>query len=175
MKKYSIAGFTIVALLFGTWYFASPYYSLSGLRDAAVAGDAGALEDHVDFISLRKSVKTELKSKMAEAKPEQGSGPLADITSIFADRLLDGMIDGMMTPDGIARVIEISNKKGDNASNSNESSDFDKWHVDRDGLSTFRLSNTQNENSPILIFKRDGLSWKLSDVDMRNVKLPSEI
>ncbi len=47
--KYIIAILIALALVFGAWYAASPYYSLSGLRDAAVAGDADMLATIIQY------------------------------------------------------------------------------------------------------------------------------
>ena len=183
--KYISAILVALALIFGTWYVASPYYSLSGLRDAAVAGDADGLEDHVDFASLRVSMKSEFKSKLKEEAAKEDANPfLATAGLLLADRIVDGMLDNMMTPDGIAQMIKISQDKTENAGNiiaqgdpkkADDKADdkFDDWEVERIGLSQFRLSDPTNENTPVLIFERDGLGWKLSDVDMRDVELPS--
>lgn len=179
--KYIIAILVALALVFGAWYVASPYYSLSGLRDAAVEGDADGLEDHVDFGSLRESIKGEFKTKLKEEAAKEDANPfLATAGLLMADRIVDGMLDNMMTPDGIAQMIKISKDKAENVSNvvpnkdQNSTNDkFDEWEVERIGLSEFRLSNPKDDKTPVLIFQRDGLGWKLSDVDMTDVELPS--
>ena len=107
--KYILAIIATLALIFGAWYGASPYVALSGLRDAAAAGDAKGLEDHVDFASLRASVKTEFKAKLsAEAQKEDANPLLATVGLALADRMVDAMLDNMMTPSGIAKMIKIS-------------------------------------------------------------------
>ncbi len=179
--KYIIAILVALALVFGAWYAASPYYSLSGLRDAAVAGDADGLEDHVDFSSLRESIKGEFKTKLKEEAAKEDANPfLATAGLLMADRVVDGMLDSMMTPSGIAQMIKISKDKSENVGNVVASEDkntandkFDDWEVERIGLSEFRLTNPKDDQTPVLIFQRDGLGWKLSDIDMAGVKLPS--
>ncbi len=179
--KYIIAILVALALVFGAWYAASPYYSLSGLRDAAVAGDADGLEDHVDFPSLRESIKGEFKTKLkVEAAKEDANPFLATAGLLMADRVVDGMLDSMMTPSGIAQMIKISKDKSENigqvvvSDDKNTTNDkFDDWEVERIGLSEFRLSNPKDDQTPVLIFQRDGLGWKLSDIDMTGVKLPA--
>lgn len=179
--KYITAIIVALALIFGAWYAASPYYSLSGLRDAAAAGDADGLEDHVDFGSLRASIKGEFKSKLKEEAAKEDANPfLATAGLLMADPLVDGMLDSMMTPSGIAQMIRISKDKSDSVGkvvvkvDQKKTDDkFNDWEVERIGLSEFRLSNPKDSKTPILIFQRDGLVWKLSNIDMTDVELPA--
>lgn len=179
--KYMFTIIALFALIFSGWYTTSPYIALSGLHDAAVAGDAKGLENHVDFSSLRESIKSEFKAKLsAEADREDANPLLATVGLALADHMVDGMLDNMMTPNGIAKMIKISKDKtkrfGDVAAQDeqNEAVDkFDEWEVKRIGLSEFHLSNPNDRKTPELIFQRDGLGWKLSNVNMMHMELPS--
>ncbi len=178
--KYIFAIIAILALIFGVWYAASPYIALSGLHDAAAAGDAKGIEEHVDFASLRASVKSEFKARLsAEAAKEDANPLLATVGLALADRMVDGMLDNMMTPSGIAKMIKISQDKAEDVSAVVAQDEqkpavdkFDEWEVERIGLSEFRLSNPNDRQNPELIFQRDGLGWKLSNVDMTHMELP---
>ncbi len=174
--KYSVAILLALTLIFGGWYAASPYYSLSGLRDAAAAGDVDGIENHVNFPALRNSIKSEFKSKL---NAQAARNPFIEAAGIaLADRIMDEMLDNMMTPDGIAQMVKITKdtteqrgnlvaKEGQNRANGK----YDAWAIERVSLSEFRLSNPNDDKSPILIFQRDGLGWKLSAVDMTAVDL----
>lgn len=52
------------AIAFGPANFASPYWTLRQLRAAATTGDPDAIEKHVDFPSLRESLKAEFQAKI---------------------------------------------------------------------------------------------------------------
>lgn len=171
MKKYIIGILALIIIGFGGWYFASPYMALNGLKDAVEEGDADDLESRVDFPAVRESLKSDLKAKMTEELTKEDSDPFAALGLALADKLVDNVLDGLLTPQGIAKLIQKRNKGDDAAegdATENEDS-FDDFELKRIGLSKFRLINTKDENSPQLVFTRDGLSWKLSRVDMSEV------
>ena len=59
--------FAAAAVLGGGGYlYATPYISLNQLREAVESKDLPAIERHVDFPSLRGSIKEQLKTKMSE-------------------------------------------------------------------------------------------------------------
>ncbi len=172
MKKYIIGAIALLVILFGAWYFASPTYALKGLRDAAVAGNADALEAHVDFPALRESLKSEFKAKIMEEVTKPDAGPMAALGIAFADKMLDTMLDGLMTPQGIARLIKQNQKKSSGDAKGAPEKSFDNFEIKRSGLSKFTVINPSDANSPALIFKRDGLGWKLTEIDMSNIDFP---
>lgn len=50
----------LLALLAAGWWFGSPWWTLSRMRDAARAGDAQALAAYIDFPALRASTREQL-------------------------------------------------------------------------------------------------------------------
>jgi len=191
MKKILLAGLLMLAASFGGWYFASPGYALMSLHDAVKAGDAGAMDDHIDFVSVRESVKSSIKAKMADEVTGPDADPLAALGMAMADTLLDPIVDGMLTPEGMAAIIargkdiddagdipgnigaavdQNDNSIGDPPADSK--SKTPNYEIKREGLSKFTVTFPDDPDAPDLIFKRDGLSWKLSDIDLTQIKLP---
>jgi hypothetical protein len=86
-----IAGAAAVLLIlapFG-WWFASPWWTLSRMRDAARAGDADALAAHVDFPALRASTREQLRPRL---------GPLSGL-------LAGPAVDALISPEALRLAL----------------------------------------------------------------------
>lgn len=63
-KKFT---FSVAAIpLVGTVIYASPYYTVYQMKQAAQCHDAQALNDYVDFPALRQSLKATIDRKLQE-------------------------------------------------------------------------------------------------------------
>lgn len=193
MKKILTIGLLMLAAAFGGWYFASPGYALMSLHDAVKAGDADAMDNHIDFVAVRDSLKSSIKAKMAEEVAVTDADPMAALGMAMADALLDPIIDGILTPEGMAAMIarrrEMDDKENvagstgsavkqtGNPDASSAPSDSKgqtpNYEIEREGLSKFTVTFPDDPEAPALIFMRDGLSWKLSDIDISTIKLPA--
>lgn len=108
-KQTQIACAIIVIITFGTASFASPFWTLRKLRAAAVAGDAAALDHYVDFPALRESVKAELQSAVITpmvADSKLKDSPLAGLGAMMATAMLGPVVDSMVSPAGIAKMLQ---------------------------------------------------------------------
>jgi len=164
MKKYIVGAVVIVGVFFVVWYFLSPSMALSGLRDAAIAGDKDELKERIDFASLKESVTDQLKSKMLEEmqKTEGEDSGLEGLGAMIGMGMADTMVDALITPENMAKMV-IGREEG-GTTDSDEAPDLD---IERDGFSKFTVKSKDSKGpSPTLIFKRDGLSWRMTDIDM---------
>jgi hypothetical protein len=179
--------------LVGGWYWASPYWTLRGMRDAVQAKDVDALAAYVDFPALRADVKPQISANMlAVMSKEMGSlGPLGKVFGpTMVDKLADGIVDSIISPTGLRLMFE-GNAIADGAKQAPvplDTSDADivvtangpsplfsafpmqtgDAAIERIGLSEFKLRNTKPGHAPaVLIFHRDGLGWKLAGIDLR--------
>ncbi|MBU1605798.1 MAG: DUF2939 domain-containing protein [Alphaproteobacteria bacterium] len=171
MKKNAWIAGAAAVLIAGSaaWYFASPGYAMSELRDAASEGDADALEDNIDFPAVRESLKSQLKAEMmAQIASEETEG-FGAFGGMMMLGMIDPMIDGMVTADGMARLIEEGRfaEPGTDAPVSEEEQ-VDDWTIERDGISSFtaRPVAPAGEKVPGLVFERDGLGWRLTEIDI---------
>lgn len=103
--KWLVIGLAIAVLLYGI----SPYYSFWRFTVALRAGDRNQLERMVDFVSLRKSLKEQLRSKIAP-RPEQRADRkkndiFGSLSAGFGPRLLDTLVDAYVTPEGLAAFL----------------------------------------------------------------------
>ena len=173
-RKWILAAVIAGLVAFGTWYFASPAMALSGLKSAAENGDAEALKDHVDFVAFRESAKTQLKAQMAAeiAKPQSDEDPFRAFGAMMAMGMVDGMVEGFLTPEAISAMILQQKKNAKGKPVETEAPAEPEWAINRTGISSFELvAEKDSENSPALLFHRDGLGWKLIGIDLKGQSL----
>lgn len=168
MKKWVIAA--AFALLVGSavWFWASPSLAMKGLRDAALAGDKQELSDRVDFPSVRESLKSQVRVYAMAEMAKEKDNPMAGLGIMMMGPMIDNMIDGLVSPSGMKALVENGKlQKPDEAAGGNAQGEAD-WIVKRDGISGFRAvpKTASGDKAPTLIFKRDGLSWRLIDIEI---------
>lgn len=97
-----------VALLGAAALFFSPHLTLMQMRDAAQARDAQAFARHVDFEALRAHLKQGVQRKLAEQ--ERGADgqptPASAFGAALAGALLGPMVDTLVTPESLARLMQ---------------------------------------------------------------------
>jgi hypothetical protein len=91
-------------------YALSPYYSFWRFTTALRAGDRNQLEKLVDFDSLRKSLKQQLRAKIAgsganQPQGEKKNGLFGALSPEFGPRLIDTLVDAYVTPEGLAAFL----------------------------------------------------------------------
>lgn len=169
----------VVALLAIAGYVAAgPYLTMHAIRSALHEQDAGALSDQVDFPALRASLKAQLLDAMVrEAGADVQANPLGAFALTMATGLVNGTVEAMVTPVGLAGVME-GRKLWTNARES-----FRRPETDAQGgpaaapeplrdaryryESPSRFTATVKDDSGmpvVFVLRRDGLQWKLSDI-----------
>jgi Protein of unknown function (DUF2939) len=162
MKK-MVGAILVIAALGTVWIYASPLRTLKAMRDAATARDSTALASYVDFPALRNDVKQDIKAKLA-AKVNKGDrfGALGEL---IGGAIADKMIDGLVSPEGLAVLFATGRLATRRDTGTVPPVDTDDLVIEH-GLSEFRVRPKQPGAQPVLIFKRSGLSWKLSGIDL---------
>ncbi len=161
MSRTKWAGLAAVLVLLATigWYVLSPGYTLKQMKAAAQANDADRLSSYIDYPSLREDMKSELSARMmAEAQKDQsGFGPLG---VALGSALVGPLVDAIISPAGV-RAMMLSNRQNKKAPIAvGEDPD-----IERHGLSEFVVKSKSGQNGT-MVFKRHGLSWKLSGLDL---------
>ena len=167
MRKWIVLGLVVVVAFIG-WQAASPWMAMDALRDAAREGDRETLEQNIDFPALRESAKAELYGQVEqEARKRDESDPIAAVLgSGLAKGFIDGTVDALVTPSGVSTML-VTGKALPTGKDADTQPEID-WHVEWTGLGTFRAVPETHDSkaNPSLIFKRDGLGWKLVGVDI---------
>lgn len=105
-KTRLIAVALLLAALAGL--YATPYVTLHQMRKAAAADDAAALAARVDFPALRENLKADMQQRMLDRdRNERGEpSPASTFGAALAGALLGPMVDALITPEALARIIE---------------------------------------------------------------------
>jgi len=99
-------GLAVVVLLVvaaAVWFVVSPILAVRGLGDAIERADASALEERVDFPTVRQGMKDQINAEMLRRSGvDAADNPLGAFAIGIASKLTDGMVDAFVTPSGLA-------------------------------------------------------------------------
>lgn len=179
MKRTPALLLGLVALLAVGYVAASPYLAVRAMRDAAMAGDAPGVAEHVDFPAVKDSLKAHLAASVMKSSGEQGvDNPMAGAGAMFAMALMGPMVDAMVSPEGLAALMKhgalpkpgsADTNVGDAAPATDTDTKVDAQMRYRD-LNTFvvTLNGAGQPDAPVgLVFRRHGLtSWQLTSLDL---------
>ena len=155
MKRIVITVAVLLLALCAAWYFLSPGYAMVQLRDAAVAGDAAELEERIDFPRVREALKADMRASM-------GSGVLG---GELAQKMVGGLIDAVITPTAMAKVVTEGRLGAPDPQDGSRKEI--EWEIDREGFGRFRATPViEGRNPPSMIFERDGLGWRVVEIDI---------
>ncbi len=147
------------------WYFASPAYTLSQMKAAAEENNSDEFASYIDFPALREDMKAELMAQILTEAQKDTSG-FGGLGMALGSAMVGPMIDGMISPAGV-RAMFISKRNQSNPPNKAmgglqvEESPI----IERRGFSEFLVTSKGKPGSG-MVFKRHGLGWKLSGVDL---------
>lgn len=104
MKK-TLAGAAI--FLVAAYVFALPYITVHQIRQAVKARDSVALSEHIDFPSVRLSLKDQLNAALMGKiqSDEMKDNPFAALGMMLAGPLVDKMLEAYVTPAGIGQLL----------------------------------------------------------------------
>jgi hypothetical protein len=111
------------AAIFGVMlYVIWPYYTLLELSRAAQSGNAATINRLVDWEKVRVSVKAQIQERMeksqntaAQRELAQKNPRWANYGNAMAQKVVNSVIDRMLTPEGIARLIEGARERASTA------------------------------------------------------------
>lgn len=98
--------FALLALASGM-YFASPWWSLGNLAQAARAGDKDKLALYVDFPRVRESIGDQANALLMEqGARESDDNPFAPLAALMGGFVVEKLLDTYVTPAGVGRFID---------------------------------------------------------------------
>jgi len=150
-----------------TWYLASPGWTLHQMKAAADANDPDALDSYIDYPALREDLKAEIAGQMmAEARKDKSD--LGSLALAIGNALAGPLVDRLVTPAGMRAALMAKRDQAQIKAAPQATSALhipDDPVIVRHGFSEFLVASKQHPNGG-LVFKRHGLSWKLSGVDL---------
>jgi hypothetical protein len=166
-KVWIVATFALVLAVAVGWYVESPAWTLKQMAAAAQARDSDKLSGYVDFPKLRESSKSQMKAAMTAKIASGNSNGFEALGMMLGMSMVDNMIDGLLTPDGVAAMFATEKyKAGVNPPAKKPFGiDASKAEIVRDGFDRFRLHEKGKPGQDgDLVFERHGLGWKLAQI-----------
>jgi hypothetical protein len=162
-KRWFVAAIALVIAAGVGWYLVSPAWTLKQMAAAAQARDGDKLSAYIDFPKLRETTKSQLKAA-ATAKLASGSNNgFEALGMMIGMSMIDNMIDGMFTPEGIAAMF--ARDKAAPGTKKPFGIDATNREIIRDGFDRFRLHDKRASGQDgDLVFERHGLGWKLAQI-----------
>jgi hypothetical protein len=161
-------------VIFVIYLYASPYLVLNNIKNAAEQGDADKLSGYIDFPSVKQSMKDQVKAVMvkelASIKEQDGFEALG---TMLGAAMIDPLIDGLVTPDGVALMLQgqkldfdlNNDTPEDKPKAKNEDIDYKAGYL---SFNRFKVqiidANDPNESIDV-IMHRDWLSWKVTRIN----------
>ena len=172
MKKF-LPWLVSLLVIFAIYLYASPYIALNNIKKAAEQGDADKLSGYIDFPSVKQSIKDQFKAAMVEdlATSDEQDGFEA-LGTMLAAAMIDPLIDGMITPDGVALMLQgqkldfdLSNGNSeDTVKTKNENIDYKAGYLSFNRFKVQIIDADDSDESLDVIMHRDGLSWKVTRI-----------
>ena len=177
LKSFVIVGIivTIVAGVCAALY-KLPYMTLATMKAAAVDAHPQKIAEYVDFAALRTDLRRQLNVLPAErAKQKLEGSVLGNLAAAFSGALVDKVVDGVVTPEGLLLLFQgksvLLGGVGQPVRVRPEDVEavFSNAQCGYTSLSTFVVrfpAQSGRTGNVALIFRRDGLSWKLSGMEL---------
>lgn len=180
-------GWTIIGVLAAialvVAYLGSPLLAMERLKSAARSHDAERLEKVVDFPAVRESLKSQMNALMVrtfQSDPRMRDNPFAGVAMMFAPVMVERVVDGLVTADGIAAMLDTGSTKTEapaQASPAEPSGAPPPAKPQKATLSyaykdldTFRVTSTSRTDPKAkvdFIFRRTGLfGWRLTRIGL---------
>lgn len=182
-QKLKMTSIVLVLLVFG-YLFASPYLTIYQIRQAIEQEDSAALASHIDFPSVRQSLKDQVNAQMLQDMPQAPSSErgLAALGAILASSMLDKVVDVMVSPQGI--TVLMQGKQLKDSLPMQTQSDFQTTHSSESASLSgaekvnykgryqsfnqfaVQIQHPHNHLPTKIILQRTGLSWKVTQIQL---------
>lgn len=165
--------FGIAAGIFAIYVVAAPYITVHQMKSAAEARDGEALSEHIEFPSVRQSLKDQMNAMFAKKltkDEEMKNNPFAALGAMFAGVIVDKMVDAYVTPAGITQLMAGEkpqrgtgqSESGTRTSDRKPLSDASMRYVSLDKF-VVKVKGEDNRETKFVL-RRRGISWKLTDI-----------
>ena len=163
----------IVGVLFGVYVAAAPYLTVHQIQSAAERRDGEALSEHIDFPSVRQSLKDQVNAAfMTEMTKENslesnGAAMGAILAGVIVDRLAEQFIDAYVTPAGITKLMEGEQSDSEAPASDDEPScrPLSDGSMSYESLDKFVVrSGGEADGECKLVLRRRGIGWKVTEI-----------
>jgi hypothetical protein len=160
-----------------TYVAAAPYITAHRMKAAAEARDGGALSEHIEFPSVRQSLKDQMNAKVLGemAKNDLDETPLATFGAALAGMVVDRMVDAYVTPAGVTQMMtgEKPNPvKAVDPSETPERRPFDDASMSYASLNKFVVAVPGEEGEVQFVLRRRGFGWMVTEILLPTAPAP---
>ncbi len=171
MKKILTITVLLIAAL-GAYVAAGPYIALHRIKAGVEQRDAAKLAENIDFPTLRSNLKNQFTAKIMKKTPSQFQDtPMASWVMELGSKLIDGMVDTYVTPDGLAGMMEGTQPKLIPLERSPRNATQQRPPLLKnarhgfDSPNQFSVHVKERQGGEIrFVLTRDGLVWKLNNI-----------
>lgn len=179
MKK-ALAGLAV--FLAAAYVVALPYITVYQIRQAVEMRDSVALSEHIDFPSVRLSLKEQLNAALMDKmqSDEMKDNPFAALGMMLAGPLVDKVLEAYVTPAGIGKLLSgekpsVKNAKkirsetesvASNTTSTGEQTTEEKplAEVSLGYKTSSRFEVEDKKKGVRVVLRRTGLTWKVTDI-----------
>ncbi len=174
MNKKLIGALIAIVVLICGYLYATPYLALNNIKKAAQAGDSDTVSKYIDYPSVRQSFKDQMNAMMAKELMNQDTDGFAALGAMLASTMVDKMIDGFVTPEGMTLMLQGKDLKqsaqqsmgGQDSSNQENEEPKPEYEAGYTSLNDFEVViKDQDQSKEVkVLMVRDGLSWKIHKI-----------
>lgn len=175
MRKWLVLPVLALMVVFG-YVAAGPFIAINSMRGAIERHDMPALERHIDFPSVRRSIRAQIEDYWARrAGPFMHTSPFGAVATRVASEVTGAVADVLATPAGIGAVLQgrsvLHRISGRGISPQDTFAHVKPRELLRnaeyryESTSRFTASVRNGDGDPVVfVFTRDGLDWRVTDV-----------
>ena len=172
MNKKLIGALITIVVVIGGYLYATPYLALNNIKKAAQAGDSDTVSKYIDYPSVRQSFKDQMNAVMAKELMKQDNNGFAALGAMLASSMVDKMIDGVVTPEGMTLMLKGKSLK-DTEQDSRDAQttetkeepkpEYEAGYTSMNDFEVMIKDPDQTKEVKVLMV-RDGLSWKVNKI-----------
>ena len=150
-----------------------PYLTVHQMRSAAERYDGAVLSEHIDFPSVRQSLKDQINAaflqEMTKDEGTQQSGAAAlgqTMAGILVDRAADAFLEAYLTPAGITQMMAADepNDTGHGDGDKPGCRPMSEGSMSYESLNKFVVSTGGDARRECkIVLRRQGINWKVTE------------
>ncbi|MBE9010237.1 DUF2939 domain-containing protein [Pseudanabaenaceae cyanobacterium LEGE 13415] len=162
-----------IAGVLGISSYFSPHLTVYQMQQAVSKKDARSLSARIDFPAVRGSLKASIQAQILQQAGKQNQNSYATLGMALAGQYVNSMVDTMVSPEGLEAMMQSSQSANQTApSQADLEKALSNTQMNYESFNSFVVSTTANKtssdgqtkNKVELVFRRDGLSWKLAGI-----------
>ena len=172
MNKKLIGALIAIVVIICGYLYATPYLALNNIKKAAQAGDSDTVSKYIDYPSVRQSFKDQMNAKMAKELMNQDNDGFAALGAMLASTMVDKMIDGIVTPEGMTLMLKGKDLRGTQQDSQDTQTaetqeqtkpEYEAGYTSMNDFEVVIKDQDQSKEVKVLMV-RDGLSWKIHKI-----------